>query len=278
VILYHPSVQQPGKTPVQNEAMKIADGEIIVFCDADSDLDRDFIERIVEPFHDPEVGCATAQLEFDSPKSEAPASSVNVFWKWESCIRHWESDSGILFTASGAGMAFRRNLFQPMDIRFGDDCILPYDILLQGARIVYQPKAIARIQHQTTSPREFRARIRMVRRNLTGTLSRTSLLNPFRHFKISFSIISHKLMRWCTPVFLIFILSGSLLLRHTAFGKGFLTAVAVFGILVISGCPFSPFHKTFKLGRHVYYFFLANLAFLIGLIQSIGTKSIVQYK
>jgi hypothetical protein len=49
---------------------------------------------------------------------------------------------------------------------------------------------------------ELRARIRMTARNWTGTLSRPAILNPLRYPGTAFALISHKILRWLTPVFL----------------------------------------------------------------------------
>ena len=58
-----------------------------------------------------------------------------LYWRYELLIRQAESDVGILVKASGQAFVVRRSLFRPMQTCYGDDCILPLEVRLQGYRV-----------------------------------------------------------------------------------------------------------------------------------------------
>src|SRR5205807_9989955 len=104
----------------------------------------------------------------------------SAYWRFEILLRQLESDLGILATASGQAFALRRELFRAIPVQFGDDCIVPLDVRLQGFRIVQDPEAIVWNQMPHSVDGEIRTRVRMTARNWSGILSRPALLNPFR--------------------------------------------------------------------------------------------------
>src|SRR5437762_14027054 len=60
-----------GKTAAQNLAVLQARGDILVFTDATTELAPNAIRKLVEPFADPRIGCAGAQLEYQSAAGSA---------------------------------------------------------------------------------------------------------------------------------------------------------------------------------------------------------------
>ena len=62
-------------------------------------------------------------------------------------------------------MAIRRALWKDLAPDFGDDCVLPLDVVLQGKRVVQAESAVAWDVNLETATQEFRARVRMTVRN-----------------------------------------------------------------------------------------------------------------
>ena len=201
VVLFRP-VERRGKSDTQNQAIQMATGDIIVFTDAGTSFDRQFLRNIVKPFGDPAVGGVDGTCLILEKAGSGINESQNYYWRYELRLRELESELGILAVSSGACLTIRKELFRPMEAVYGEDCIVPLDIILQGYKMKHASNAIAYDTWHSESASEFKARVRMTLRNWGGTWSRPVLLNPLQYGGIAFGLWSHKLLRWLSPVFL----------------------------------------------------------------------------
>lgn len=268
--------ERRGKSMTQNEAVKLVSSDILVFTDADTIFDTQFFKKLVRPFADPSVGCVSGQL-FLKKNDNSISESQGFYWKYEMALRTLESEVGILSTSSGGCMAIRRKLFKPLDGQCGEDCIIPLDIILHGYRVVHEPEAIAYDIFPSSINGELKTRIRMTLRSWTGTLSRKQLLNPFKYPLISFSLTSHRLLRWLTPYFLlsIFILN-LLLLGNSWYQFLFILQLTFYGLSFIG---FILERKTIHLRIFTvpFSFCLANLGMFIGVLKALLNSKIITY-
>jgi cellulose synthase/poly-beta-1,6-N-acetylglucosamine synthase-like glycosyltransferase len=268
-----------GKTATQNVAVRLSDGEILLFSDVDTELDAHFLEQIVLPFADRKVGCVAGLLTWTNPHASAVASGGDFYWRYEHLIWRMESRLGLLAWASGACLAVRRELFTPMEAQYGEDTVLPLDVVSLGYRVVFQPDAIASDKRIVGAGAELRARARMTLRSLTGTLSRKHLLNPLRFPQIAWAILSHKLLRWLVPYFLMLGFVSNVLLLGRAGVYPYTLAVQV--IFYVSGTI------GYFLDKHgirvrflsiIYAFCLMNLGVAVGVAQAILGRRILAYR
>lgn len=265
-----------GKSNAQNLAVREANGDILFLTDANAHARPDTLKQLVSNFADPLVGLVAATLHLSEPTT-AIDKGQGLYWRYELFLRQAESNLGILSTASGAALAMRRELFRPMEEMYGDDCILPLDVRLKGFRVVHDPRAVVFDSMPHTIDGELRARIRMTARNWTGTLSRPSLLNPFRFPLTSWGIISHKLLRWLTPFLLVFVfLTNTLLLLRGQYVALWL-AQALFYLAALAGWVRVRNRERAGIFAHPFSFCLANLGFLLGMIKAFRAKRIVAY-
>lgn len=264
-----------GKTEAQNRAIGIAKGEIVVFTDADTVFEKQFLQRLVRAFKDSSVGCATGRLEFGT-QGGGISQNQGRYWSYELRLRELESRLGILAVASGPVMAIRKSLFRPMDQHYGEDCVLPLDIVGQRRLVKHVDDAVAYDKMPASTAGELQARTRMTLRNWQGTFSRRDLLNPLLNPRYSFSLLSHKILRWLTPFFVLtatasaavlslhdriyWVLLGPVLLCYITGWMGFVAHRRGFAL---------PIADT------VYSFALANLGFLLGVVRALFTKSVV---
>src|SRR5262249_46153992 len=147
-----------GKSGVQNLAVEHASGDILCFTDAATRTGPGALRMIVENFADPAVGLATGNVYFGQPDT-AVAEGQGAYWNFELLLRRLESDLGILATSSGQFMAMRRSLFRPLTVTYGDDCVLPLDVRLQGYRVVQDARVVVYDTMPSSIKGEFRARI-----------------------------------------------------------------------------------------------------------------------
>jgi poly-beta-1,6-N-acetyl-D-glucosamine synthase len=198
-ILLNP--QHRGKSAGLNDAVHAARGEILVFSDVRQKIEPDAIKLLMENFADSDVGCASGQLMLGDPDAGEPAKGMGLYWKYEKWIRQLESSAGSVIGSTGAIYAMRRDLF--VDLPQGtilDDVYLPMNVLRQGARVIFDPRACAWDVHNMGGEKEFRRKVRTLSGNYQLLQLAPWLLgksNPAR-----FQFVSHKLLRLVVPLFL----------------------------------------------------------------------------
>lgn len=272
--LFRPA-ERKGKTDTQNQAIATATGEIVVFTDAETKFDAIFLQEIARPFNDSHVGGVDGHLLFLTETADGVSRSQVFYWRQELQIRELESKLGILAVASGACMAIRRSLFRPMLATVGEDCLIPLNVVDQGYRMVHAEKAIAYDRMEHDPKKEFRTRVRMTLRNWQGTWSYPHLLNPFSHPGYAFSLWSHKVLRWLSPIFLLMWLVGSLILlieEPLVFWVGL--PAAGFLLLALLGA----LRVRLPGASMAYSFSLANAGFAAGVAKAIIGGKILSYK
>lgn len=266
-----------GKSGVQNLAAAAAGGEILFFTDANARAQSDVLRRMAANFSDPRVGLVTAKVQFHKP-GDAVSKGQGFYWRYELWLRKMESDLGSLATGSGQGLAIRRALFRPLPTCYGDDCIAPLDVRLQGYRVEQEDEAIVFDTMPHSVGGELRARARMTARNWAGTLARPALLNPLRFPLTALGLVSHKLLRWLTPFLMLSLLVANTLLalHHRAvlawmLQIGFYAAAAVGWWRTRQARPAGFFGYSFS-------FCLANLGFFLGMVKALRQQKIVAYE
>lgn len=217
-----------GKALTANDCMSLATGEIVILTDADTEFKPGFINEIVRPFNDPDVGVTVGKLLWRYPDGDR----AGAYWSLELALRSLESRQGLLSTATGACMAVRRSCFDPLRADEDMDFTTPIRVVRQGFRVEYVAGAVATDVQPPSVQAEFRARSRTVTRNFAGTARELCHMNPGHNPGLWWSILSHKMLRWLTPVFLIAMPvaaagSGVSSLREVVLGSYGLAAAAI---------------------------------------------------
>lgn len=265
--------QNRGKSSIQNRTMGTANGEIVVFSDAPTMCRVDALKELVANFADDKIGCVGRQGACPFRKETAVAEGIDLYSRYDTFLKKKESDLGCLCMVSGWLFGFRRELYQPLPDDVGDDFVLPMVIREQGYRVVLEPKAIAQDVPAVDMRGRFKQHVRIITKDLRGLFYKRALLNPFRFGLVSIGLLSHKLLRWLVPLFLIGIfIANSFLLNHwfyrvtLAFQVSFYFTAAVGAILQARGV------KPMMILCVPLYFCLANSAALWGVFNFIAGR------
>ena len=263
VILFE-SLKRGGKNSVINEFINRCKGEVIVFTDANSFYQSDTIKNLVRNFADPNIGCVVGNLRYIDEKTSV-AKGEGLYFRYESKIKEFESRLGAVVAATGSIYAIRRELFLPLDFEVANDFAHPIQIASKGYNIVFEPDAIAYEKATSGIREEFRRRTRIVTRGITA------FMKYFRTYRMlhgtwGFCFISHKLLRWFIPFFLIAIIIINLTLLESPLFRIILYAQLAFYSLALIGIFLrgSKFGKPFTVP---FYFCLINTAALVGIIK-----------
>ncbi len=81
-----------GKINAMNRAVKFIKTPIIIFSDANTNLNRNSVREITDIFRDKSVGCVAGEKRIITLKKEkAVGAGEGMYWKYESVIKSLES-------------------------------------------------------------------------------------------------------------------------------------------------------------------------------------------
>ena len=255
-----------GKARTLGDAIARIGSDVVVLSDANTHMERDAVRRLAEWFVEPAVGVVCGKLVLVDP---ATGRNVDgVYWKYETFLKKCEGRLGALLGTNGAIYAIRRSHFPGVTAGvLVDDFVIPLQARLRtGCRLLYDHRAVAVEETPAELGSEFarRARIGAGGYQAIGLLWR--LLAP-RHGWVAFTFLSHKLLRWLCPFFLVFAAAGNLaLVRYPAFQVLLALQLAFYAsALGAAALPSRPrFLRYFRLGT---MFVLMNAALLAGFFR-----------
>jgi cellulose synthase/poly-beta-1,6-N-acetylglucosamine synthase-like glycosyltransferase len=252
-----------GKTACQNQAVKAATSEIIVFTDATTRLGKDALRTLVGNFSDPAVGCVAARLVYVGKGDSLTAEGGTAYWNYEIGLRMAESRLHSLVGVSGCLYGVRRAAYRDIEPHLISDFVIALRMQEQGLRTVLEPGAVCFEETLERSAQELSMRIRVAIRSIGALVGERRMMNPFRHGWFAFELISHKALRYASP----FIWAGAILASVAAANQLFyLTCFLLQVALVLLGILGFHLQSRGSLPKPLskpYYFLLTNLASLI---------------
>lgn len=250
-----------GKAAALNAGLERARHEIVVFSDASIDLEPDALRRIVAPFADPAIGCVSGEDHIAGSGGEA------LYGRYELLVRRLESRLHSIVGASGSFYAQRRALCTPFPEGMAPDFLSVLRTVEQRYRAVSEPRAIGRMTSVKDPRHEFERKVRTLIRGMTALFAHARLTNPFRYGLFSFSLISHKLVRWLAPLFLLGALVTALSLHERpGYAAAFAAQAAFYLGALIAFRGWRPLRDSL-FGRIALYFSSVNVAILAAWIQ-----------
>lgn len=224
-----------GKSHGMNVLVDRCTADIVVFTDANVELDRNVLVEIAPWFADPSVGCVCGHLVYSNPDESAMSSSGSLYWRIEEGIKQLESDAFSVVGADGSLFAIRRTAHHVVPDDIIDDFYVSMKILIDGFRVVRAPNALAFEKSATSTYDEFRRKIRIACQafNVHRLIWPEIWPNPV----LAYCYVSHRLLKWLIGYNLLlaglfFLLAMLSLFPPTPVLGGTLLVVAAFAILV----------------------------------------------
>lgn len=266
-----------GKTQCQNEVVDRVASDIIVFSDANSMYSPTAIQELVAGFSD-EVGCVVGELRYNARDD---TEGESVYWRYERLIKRLEAKTGSLVGGNGSIYAVRRSSYIPLSPEAISDFAEPLAVVSNGEQVKYVPDATAWENTGSSTGSELARRIRIVTRCWHTVADYSHLLNPFRYPSFAYKLISHKVVRWLSPVFLGVAAGTNAILavrdRHP-FYLLVLAAQASFYAAAAIGYLRDRQGRSSPTLIHVpYYFILSNYGMLVGLWNFLRGKNVVTW-
>ena len=246
-----------GKARALNHGLAHATGEIICFTDASIALERDALATLVANFRDPAIGCASGEDVI------AGGGGEGLYGRYELALRRLESTVHSIVGASGSFYAQRRALCGEFPEGMAPDFLSVLNTVEQGYRAISDSGARGSMTSLSSSQAEFQRKVRTILRGISTLFLKWRLLNPLRFGVFSVELISHKLMRWCVPFFLVVLFASNLfLLDHAAYVVLLAGQIAFYGVALLSWLGVPLIEKSLA-GRVAAYFTIVNVATLV---------------
>jgi biofilm PGA synthesis N-glycosyltransferase PgaC len=272
VTLLHEDTRS-GKMAAIKRAIPYITGEITVFTDANTFLNKEAINELVKHYQNPKVGAVAGEKRILVEESaDASSAGEGFYWKYESKLKKWDYELYSNVGAAGELFSIRTALYQPVESdTIIDDHMIAMRIAEKGSIIAYEPEAYAMETASADVKEELKRKIRIAAGGIQSILRLKKAANPFHNPVFTFQYISHRVLRWTITPFLLFvalILNGIIAVQT---GSVFYTALFVlqvlFYLLSLVGLYFEQRNIRVKALFIPYYFCVMNYAVLAGMLR-----------
>jgi cellulose synthase/poly-beta-1,6-N-acetylglucosamine synthase-like glycosyltransferase len=253
-----------GKITALNHAVREAQGDVLVFTDADSMLLPHTLRELVSNFADDDVGCVAAnEISFVPTKDGPVVRGEGMYWRYEQWIKRLESRVASTVSASGRLYALRRNLFHESQETAGtDDFVISTMAIKAGRRLIFNERARVMVETHEDARAELRRKVRLMNRGMQAATRLCVDLWKLGARFYPMQLLSHKIMRRFVGFLLIALLASTvwLTLESSVWWLA-LTPQLLFYLLAVAGALFGRTALgKWKIVAVPYFFCLANSA------------------
>jgi len=208
-------VNRVGKTEAENQAIGMVSGEIIVFTDSSTLLERAALKELVKYFNNPNVGAVSTVDRLVSEQDDLVGEGENAYVRMEMTLRKCAGAAGMLIGLSGSCFACRRSLFQIIPAETARDLATAFLAVRNSYLNISAEGAICHIKTQQDIRKEYFRKVRTVNNGLATVMNHLYLLNFFKYGRASFALISHKILRWFSfPIIIMIMLASIIAFEH----------------------------------------------------------------
>lgn len=277
-VVVHGFTVNRGRAAVHNDSVRDATGEILVFTDAETTFDPDFLRRIVRYYADPKVGAVSGSLTYISRGNEF-ASAEGFYFRYEKMLRNMESRLGILSSGTGACFTIRKSLYRELPGTQDVDFALPIDCIKKGYRAHIEPGARAYDFPPGSVKGVLKARSRMTAKAFSGLLNICGAAIWLGNPRVGWAIISRRFLRWFTGFFMAGALVSNLLLAgHGGIYSLTLGVQALFYGLYLAGWLMEAMKKQARIPSWVFIFVTANIGMSLGILKAVTGRVPSSYR
>jgi cellulose synthase/poly-beta-1,6-N-acetylglucosamine synthase-like glycosyltransferase len=194
-----------GKLRALNAAVAQSSGEILVFTDADAQLERSTLPALIANFADLDVGAVAANVIHVVEVDGAPvARGEGLYWRYEQLIKRLEDRVGSAVSASGRLYALRRELFvASTQTASTDDFVISTQAIRAGRRLAFDEHACVLVDTPEEGGTELRRKVRVMNRGLRGAIALAGALSWRARPGYLLQLLCHKILRRFVAFFLV---------------------------------------------------------------------------
>jgi cellulose synthase/poly-beta-1,6-N-acetylglucosamine synthase-like glycosyltransferase len=283
----HHLQERNGKIGAMNRGMEFVKTPIVIFSDANTNLGKESIRRIVNLFSSPKVGCVSGEKRIVDRESDvASGAGEGIYWKYESALKKWDAELYSVVGAAGELFAIRTALYRHVEKdTLLDDFIISLRVAQEGYTIQYDPEAYAIETASANVKEELKRKIRISAGGIQSIVRLRSLLNIFKYGTLSFQYISHRVLRWSlTPLCLLLLIPilTVIALSEGLLSLGLYSALFWLQLLFYAAALLGWFLENRKTRVKIlfvpYYFFIMNLSVVLGFFRYVKNSQSVNWE
>lgn len=264
------NAERKGKAAMLNELVSGAKGDILVVTDANVMFTPSVIRKLAEGFADSRTGLCDATVHPFSADDTGITRQEIMYSRFETALKRAE---GLLWGAMpgpyGGCYAVRRSLFPRLpENTLVDDLLVGLSVLKENYRAFNIPDAVVFEDTQPDMIEQYRRRTRIAAGSFQN-LFRFGLCISERAGAL-FAFLSHKIMRWLTPLLLVLFFMTTVILSGSSYFYFCLTAFQlIFIILSVIDIMLDRRGKKLFIQRYVTQFLLMNAALATGFVKAV---------
>jgi len=254
------AAQRLGKENAQLTAIHAAKGDVLVFSDVATVMQPDAIVKLDYYFQNAALGALSSEDRFISKDGRVAGEGGYV--RYEMWLRQQESRLAGLIGLSGSFFAARKEVCSEWDIHSPSDFNTALNCARAGMHSISAPDVLGFYTDLKDPSQEYARKVRTVLRGMTGLSRHLDVLNVKKFGFYAFQVISHKLMRWAVPWFLmafwlvsVFMASRGWFYQLTLWGQMAFYGVALLAHLNQRVRSIGPINL-------IYFFVLVNIALM----------------
>jgi poly-beta-1,6-N-acetyl-D-glucosamine synthase len=282
-LLHHP--ERKGKIAAVNRAMTFVQSPLVVFCDANTLLNRECIREIVKHYNDPKVGGVAGEKKILARGNDtAAAAGEGLYWKYESTLKKLDSELYSTMGAAGELFSVRKNLLDKVpEGTIIEDFVQSLKLCVKGYVVRYEPNAFAAEAPSASIKEEMKRKVRICAGAFQAMVLLKELFNVFKYPVVSFQFISHRILRWtiCPLALLVLLISNIILViadGNNQFYQAVLALQVLFYILAITGWIYASRDIRIKALYIPFYFLFMNISVFMGFNRFIRNKQTVLWE
>ncbi len=254
-----------GKTGIINQLTARSEAELLLLTDANIIFDRHTLPTLVARLQQDKAGIVGGHILYQQPGRRGISQQENLYLRWENKLKELESRLfGKAMGVEGGIYLIRRELFPAIPrLYFMEDFYVSLSVMTAGEKVLFEPAAVCYEDVSVLSSEEYKRKLRISIGNFQNL---KSFWRPMlrRFWPAGFLFFSHKVLRWCTPFFLLLLLPLSTLLTMEGIFFGLFAGFYMLFIgLGLFGILFSQSQKAGLL-KYPGHFIHMNLALLEG--------------
>ncbi|WP_068260273.1 glycosyltransferase [Rubripirellula obstinata] len=264
-----------GKEAAIRHALPRLSGEVLMFSDADAEMQPDTVLELVKKLKEPGVGVACGREWHLSRNKGSAGEGQGLFYRYEDLIKQMQEKCTSLCYVQGGVFAMWKNLY-PDEIPVGctQDGVIAFDVVLQGKRVAFQPSAVSQEYYDLGMQADFARRIRTVSRAFYSAWCRRQVFNPARTGWYGVHVLSARVLRWM--VFPLALTSLAMLIATSIMGDRLAMTVllcfCVWAIATFLGFLTEVSGKRISILYLPFYFTYIHLAAMLGVLRVLFGK------
>lgn len=263
--------ERRGKQNVVNELVAESKGSILILSDANVMFDTPTIFKLVRHFKNPDIGLVDSNMINKGLKKEGISYQEKAYISREVHIKNMEGRLwGTMMGPFGGCYAIRKEDYSPVPPNYlVDDFYINMKVFEKGRQAVNDLEARVFEDVSNVLKDEFRRKIRIA----TGNWQNLRTFYPLlARPKLGFCFLSHKVLRWMGPFFILLslLLNGILAWYNNVY---LLILLLQLGVMLVPVLDFmlKKLNIHIRLVRLVTHFYAMNLALFLGFFRSLRT-------